>query len=206
MQVFLALLTLAGQAPQPQQTERPIGWESLFNGKDLTGWKLLGEAKKSKWKAEGGVLVNAGRGCNLETEKAFRDFKLHVEFKVPKHSNSGVYLRGRYEVQVEDSYGQKPHGGVCGAIYSRIVPSENASKQAGEWQDFDITLVGQYVTVVYNGKKIIDNQEIEGITGGALDVNEHEAGPLYIQGDHGSVDYRKIRIQTPPEPAKSAKK
>jgi 3-keto-disaccharide hydrolase len=178
----------------------------LFNGKDLTGWKPLGDAKKSKWKAEGGVLVNTGRGCNLETEKTFRDFKLHVEFRVPKHSNSGVYLRGRYEVQVEDSYGKKPNAGACGAIYSRISPSENASKPAGEWQSFDITLVGQYVTVVYNGKKIIDNQEIEGITGGALDVNEHEAGPIYIQGDHGSVDYRKIRIQTPPEASKTAKK
>lgn len=186
-------------ARRERQWGTPI---ELFNGRNLDGWKPLGDPKSSKWHVVDSVLTNADRGANLVTEKSFRDFKLHVEFKVPSHSNSGVYLRGRYEIQVEDSFGKQASGGSCGALYSRIVPKENASRPPNEWQTFDITLIGQYLTLEHNGKKVIDNQEVAGVTGGAIDSKEHEPGPIYIQGDHGSVEYRKITL-TPALPVES---
>lgn len=164
----------------------------LFNGKDLSGWIPLGE--KNQWVAENGVLKSPRSGVNLRTEKTFSDFKLHVEFRYPKGSNSGVYLRGRYEVQIEDSKGSEPWLGGLGAVYGFIKPSEMAAKAAGEWQSYDITLIGRRVTVVANGKMIIQNQEIPGITGGALDSKEAEPGPIFFQGDHGPVEYRNIII------------
>ena len=165
----------------------------LFNGKDLTGWKALG---KNQWIVENGVLKSPHSGANLITEQKFNDFKLHVEFRCPSGSNSGLYLRGRYEVQIEDSKGKQPQKDLLGAVYGFITPSEMAAKDAGEWQSYDITLVGRMITVVLNGKKIICNQAIPGITGGALDSNEGEPGPLYIQGDHGPIEYRNI-VLTP---------
>ena len=133
-------------------------------------------------------------GSNLITNRKFTDFKLHIEFRYPKESNSGVYLRGRYEVQVADSKGQEPLKDLLGAIYGFIPPSEMVARDAGEWQWYDITLIGRMVTVSCNGKMVICNQAIPGITGGALDSNEGEPGPIYLQGDHGPVDYRNIII------------
>ncbi|HOJ53501.1 MAG TPA: DUF1080 domain-containing protein [Phycisphaerae bacterium] len=166
----------------------------LFNGKDLTGWKPLGDPAKFNWKVVDGILHCDGRAANIVTEETFGDFKLHVEFKVPQGGNSGVYLRGRYEIQVADSHGRPPGEHDCGGLYSRLAPKENASKPAGEWQTFDITLIDHYMTVVWNGKLVHDNVEIEGITGGAIDSKENEPGPIYLQGDHTSIDYRKITL------------
>jgi Domain of Unknown Function (DUF1080) len=165
----------------------------LFDGTSLEGWHALGE---NQWKAETGILRSPKSGANFVTDKTFIDFKLHIEFRYPKGSNSGVYLRGRYEVQIEDSKGLEPLKDLLGSIYGFIAPSEMVAKAPGEWQTYDITLVGRMVTVVANGKTIICNQEIPGITGGALDSNEGEPGPLLLQGDHGPVDYRNI-ILTP---------
>ena len=174
-------------------------WEApieLFNGKNLDGWKPLGDPNKFKWKVVDGVLTNKGAGgsANIVSEKKFKDFKLHVEFRVPKNGNSGVYLRGRYEVQVLDDHGKPPSAGGCGAIYSRLIPSRNVSGKPGEWQTFDIELVGYYVTVKHNGKTVIKNQLVEGITGGAIDSNEAAPGPIFLQGDHGKIEYRKITL------------
>jgi hypothetical protein len=198
-----------GSSKKSFTAERHRDWADpieLFNGKDLTGWKPIGNPKKSRWKAVNGIMTNTDRGANIVSERTFGDMKVRVEFRVPKHSNSGVYLRGRYEIQVEDSSGQRATSGSCGAIYGRITPTENASKPADEWQTFEATLIGQYITLIHNGKKVIDNQEIEGITGGALDVNETDPGPIYLQGDHGSVEYRKVMIWTPAEPRHTASK
>ncbi len=177
--------------------ERQRAWGEpveLINGRDLAGWKPIGDAK-SFWRIVDGALANTGEGgANIVTEKTFRDFKAHVEFRIPQHSNSGIYLRGRHEIQVEDSYGKEMGAGSCGAIYGRIVPKVNASKPAGEWQTFEVKLLGMYVTVVLNGQTIIDNQEIKGMTGGALDNDENAPGPFYLQGDHGPVDYRKFTV------------
>lgn len=166
----------------------------LFNGKDLSGWHAMGE--KNQWIVENGVLTSPKSGSNIATDQVFTDFQLHVEFKYPKGSNSGVYLRGRYEVQIEDSKGMEPLVDLFGSVYGFILPNEMAAKDAGEWQSYDITLVGRRVTVVANGKTIICDQSIPGITGGAINSKEGEAGPIFFQGDHGPVEFRNI-VLTP---------
>lgn len=164
----------------------------LFNGKDLSGWHASG--KTNQWVVENGVLKSPRSGSNIISDQKFDDFKLHIEFRYPEHSNSGVYLRGRYEVQVEDNYGKEPSSHLLGGVYGFLTPNEMAAKQAGEWQSYDITLVGRLVTVVVNGKEVITRQTIPGITGGALDSKEGDPGPIMMQGDHGPVEYRNIVI------------
>ncbi|MHC4443212.1 MAG: 3-keto-disaccharide hydrolase [Planctomycetota bacterium] len=171
----------------------------LFNGKDLANWTVMEKSQPNKWKVIDGIMTNTGHGANIVCGRKFQDFKLHVEFKIPAGSNSGVYLRGRYEIQVEDTYGKKANPNICGSLYGRLAPSVNASAKAGEWQTFDVTLIDSYVTLVHNGKKTIDNQELVGITGGAIDSDEAGPGPFYLQGDHGAVYYRKITV-TPAKP------
>jgi len=167
----------------------------LFNGRDLAGWHTVGGA--NQWSAVGGVLTNAKGGANLVTDAVFTDFKLHVEVRYPARGNSGVYLRGRHEVQVEDSVVTKADAeatGGLGAIYGFLIPNQNAAKGAGQWETLDITLVGRLVTVVLNGKRIICEAEIPGPTGGALDSKEGTPGPIMLQGDHGPVEYRNLTI------------
>lgn|SRR5574343_214656 len=176
------------------RNDKPVVWGTpvkLFNGKDLTGWEALGN---NQWIVENGVLKSPKSGANIRSTKTFTDFKLHIEFRYPEHSNSGVYLRGRYEVQISDSKGSEPSNGDLGAIYGFIKPLMNAAKAPGEWQSYDITLVGRVVTVMANGKLIIQNQEIPGITGGAIDSEEGLPGPIMMQGDHGPIEYRNIII------------
>lgn len=182
------------RAPSLHRDKAPV-WGApikLFNGKNLTGWHPSGEV--NQWQAINGVLTSMKPGSNLISDQQFEDFKLHIEFRYPKESNSGVYLRGRYEVQVADNHGEEPLKDYFGAIYGFIEPIEQVAKPAGEWQSYDITLVGRVVTVVANGKMIICNQVIPGITGGALDSKEGEPGPIMLQGDHGSIEYRNIVI------------
>ena len=166
----------------------------LFNGSDLTGWRVLGGT--NRWQAVNNVLRNTASGGNLVTEGKYSDFKLHLEFRYPKGSNSGVYLRGRYEVQIADSIPAEPVNDLLGSVYGFLSPSEIANRKPDEWQSYDITLLGRMVTVVLNGKTVISNQEIPGITGGALDSDEGAPGPLMLQGDHGVIEYRNI-VLTP---------
>jgi Domain of Unknown Function (DUF1080) len=183
------------RAPTLKRSVDPV-WGApitLFNGTDLKGWKADGV---NQWVAEAGVLKSSKAGANLMTEQTFSDFKLHVEFRYPKGSNSGVYLRGRYEVQVADSKGTGPAYDQLGAVYGFLVPTEMVAKEPGEWQNYDITLTGRMITVVANGKTIICNAEIPGITGGAIDSKEGDPGPIMFQGDHGPVEFRNI-ILTP---------
>jgi hypothetical protein len=177
---------------------------TLFNGRDLSGWKLI-KSERNAWTVEDGALVNRPPAHvegqprvvtgNLRTEREFEDFNLKLEVNVPEGSNSGVYLRGIYEIQVMDSYGKPldPHN--MGALYSRVTPSMSAEKPAGQWQTLDMTLVDRHVTVILNGKKIIDNQPALGCTGGALWSDEFRPGPIYLQGDHGAVSYRNIVLR-----------
>lgn len=164
---------------------------SLFNGHDLAGWHAIGT---NEWEAANGVLRNKKSGGNLVTDQTFADFKLHAEFRYPAGSNSGVYLRGRYEVQIADTPAVEPTNGSLGAVYGFLTPGDMAARKPGEWQAFDITLAGRMVTVVLNGRTIICNQEIPGITGGALDSQEGAPGPLLLQGDHGPIEFRNIRV------------
>lgn len=184
----------AARAPKLAYIKNPK-WSKpiqLFNGKDVKGWKPSGE--KNQWVVEDGILKSPESGSNLISEQEFEDFKLHVEFKVPEGSNSGIYLRGRYEVQITDDYGSEPSNVLFGGVYGFLTPNEMAAKPASEWQTYDITLIGRRVTIVANGNTIISEQNIPGITGGAIDSKEGEPGPFMIQGDHGPVSFRKFVV------------
>ena len=177
----------------------PRAWtkpESLFNGNNLDGWQPIGNVANNHWVVKSGLLVNEARGANLESTRKFRDFKLHFEVNCPERANSGFYLRGRYEVQLEYEPAQsEPMNRQMGSIYGRIAPSKELPRTPGKWETFDVTLVGRTVTVVRNGITVIDRKEIEGITGGALDADEGEPGPFYIQGDHtGGLEFRNITV------------
>jgi hypothetical protein len=187
----------AKRAPRLTRPKAPTWGEpiQLFNGRDLTNWKPINNPKNN-WKVENGVLHNTASGSDLATERTFTDFKLRAEFRYPKGSNSGIYLRGRYEAQIEDDYGLEPESHRIGGIYGFVDPVENAAKPAGEWQTYEITLVGRVVTIVLNDKTVVCEREIPGITGGALDSDEGAPGPLYLQGDHGPVEFRSI-VLTP---------
>ncbi len=178
---------------------------SLFNGKDIKGWRPIDPKRANGFKVVNGTLrndpVQPKNGeylsyGNLRTEQEFSDFNLKLEVNVPKGNNSGVYLKGLYEIQVMDSYGLELDSHHMGALYSRITPSEAVEKPGGEWQTLDITLVDRHVSVILNGKKIIDNQAVDGPTGGAISADVFAPGPIYLQGDHGNVAYRNI-ILTP---------
>lgn len=169
---------------------------NLFNGKDLSGWHGLVPNLALGWALKDGAMANVAGANNLVSDQAFWNFKLHVEYRVGKDSNSGIGLRGRYEVQILEDYGKPPNKHSNGALYSRVAPAVNASKPVGEWQTYDIRLVGQQVTVVLNDQKIIDKQEIEGLTAIAGNADEGKPGPIILQGDHGPVEFRKI-VLTP---------
>ncbi len=185
----------AVRAPSLHRNKPPVWGKPvrLFDGKDTKGWHMSGEI--NQWVVENGILKSPKPGSNIITDASFTDFKLHIEFRYPENGNSGVYLRGRYEVQVLDDKATEPWRAGIGSIYGFLTPSEViAAKKPGVWQTYDITLVGRTVTVVANGKTIICNQLIPGITGGALNSNEGEPGPLMLQGDHEPIEYRNIII------------
>jgi 3-keto-disaccharide hydrolase len=178
---------------------------TLFNGKDLTGWRLINEESANGYSAIDGVLdVNPAQVegeehihyGNLRTDAVFEDFNIKLEVNIPAGSNSGVYLRGMYEIQVFDSYKKELDSHNMGGVYSRITPTVNAEKPAGTWQTLDITLCDRHSTVILNGIKIIDNQPVYGPTGGAIISDVFAPGPIYLQGDHGKVQYRNI-VLTP---------
>lgn len=172
---------------------------ALFNGKDLTGWRLIDPRADNGWSVQDGVLMNRvekGKHFgNLRTAAEFEDFNLKLELRTMAASNSGVYLRGIYEVQVAETFGKPLNPHNMGALYSRITPSVAAEKPPGEWQTLDITLVDRHLTVILNGKNIIDNQPVLGCTGGALTSDEFKPGPIYLQGDHSNIDYRNIVLR-----------
>ncbi len=165
---------------------------TLFNGVDLAGWQVI--QGPSQWEVVDGILRNNKQGGNLVTDERFEDFQLHVEARYGPQGNSGVYLRGRYEVQVLDGPTEEPDALLQGGIYGFLAPSEIVTNGPGEWNTFDITLVGRRVTIVVNGTTVISRQIIPGITGGALDSDEGAPGPLMLQGDHTAIEYRNIGL------------
>jgi hypothetical protein len=173
---------------------------TLFNGKDLSGWTMTKTTSSSSvWKVENGTLITPGEGPELINNSKFEDFKLHIEFNCGPDSNSGVYLRGRYEVQIESESTDEPPSHHTGGVYGFLAPSPELPRKPGQWQNFDVTLIGRMITIIQNGQTIINNQEIPGITGGALDSHEALPGPIYLQGsEKGHVAFRNIVI-TPAE-------
>jgi hypothetical protein len=178
--------------PMPKTWSKP---EPIFDGKDLTGWEpFQGE---SHWAVQNGELVNVTKGADLKSTRKFQDFKLHIELNCPDGGNSGIYMRGRYEIQV--AYEKEPDNfHSMGSIYGMLAPSREMPRKPGQWESLDATLVGRWITLVRDGETILDHQEIAGITGGALDANEGEPGPFYLQGDHtGGMKYRNITVSVP---------
>ena len=186
------------RAPELKRSE-PKAWsdpEPLFDGKDLNGWEPTDPAQ-SHWTARDGELVNEAHGSNIKSTRKFDDFKLHIEFNCPDDGNSGVYLRGRYEVQLEyEPLSHNPPERRIGSIYGFLTPAADLPRKPGTWESYDVMLVGRTVTIVRDGVLTIDHKEIPGITGGALDANEGDPGPFYLQGDHtGGLKFRNIRVQ-----------
>jgi ketosteroid isomerase-like protein len=197
-----AALPFVGRRAPILRRPGPVAWSAprpLFNGKDLTGWSPT-SSSRNYWAVRDGTLVTtASEGANLFTVEKFQDFKLHVEFRLPKGGDSGVFLRGRYEVQARsDTANGWPGALTSGAIYSFLVPNENASLGPDRWQSFDITLVGRRVTVVLNGKTVLADAIIPGLSGSALDADEGAPGPIMLQGEETKpVEFRNITIRVP---------
>jgi hypothetical protein len=190
-------VTWSGRRAPALRRAAPPTWGEplrLFNGVDLAGWHVV--QGTNEWEVVDGVLRNVRTGGNLVTDQTFTDFQLQLEFRYATQGNSGVYLRGRYEVQILDGPTEEPDSHVQGAIYGFLTPSEVVTSGPDEWNTFDITLVGRLVTVVVNGKTVISEQAIPGITGGALDSDEGAPGSILLQGDHSPIEYRNI-VLTP---------
>jgi hypothetical protein len=191
--------------PQPDLDEVQFGEPiELFNGKDLTGWRLSNPEKENGWRVEDGVLTNStpktdfgayGDYGNLRTDQEFEDFHLTIEYNVPSGGNSGIYLRGMYEAQVVDRDSRMQGIQGPGAIFGRIEPSENAGNPGGEWNRYEFTLVYRHITVVLNGRTVIDNQPLLGCTGGGMNSNDTLPGPIFLQGDHTSIQYRNMILR-----------
>ncbi len=195
-------VSLSGMPAPALDHRAPAAWSTpkpLFDGKDLDGWEPIGNVSQNHWVVQDGLLINQEHGANLKTTEKFNDFKAHFEVNCPDDANSGFYLRGRYELQLEyEPADQNPPNRKMGSIYGRIAPAVEMPPTPGKWESFDVTLVGRTVTVLRNGTMIIDHKQIDGITGGALDANEGEPGPFYIQGDHtGGLKFRNITVAVP---------
>ena len=173
--------------------QKPV---ELFNGQDMSGWRVtVPNRSLEEWKVDGGVVKNgAGKAPDIASAGKFWNFDLHIEFRVAHHSNSGVGLRGRYEVQIYGDHGEPVSKHSNGALYSRIAPAVNATLAPEAWQTFDIRFIGREVTVKLNGKTLIDKKDVEGYTAMATDPNEDQPGPIMLQGDHGPVEFRKVTV------------
>ena len=199
---LFAVTVLAGNLALAEEKEE--GFRPLFNGKDLTGWHLRNPNGHSAWKVEDGVLHNALKkgehGVDLITDDKFWNFTVRYEYMVPDGSNSGFYLRGRHEIQILGDHAKgKPDKGGNGAIYQHTQPTQYAGKPGGEWQTVEATMIGDKVTVVLNGVKIHDNVTVERATGSELDRDVDKPGPFFLQGDHGEVSFRNVRVKELPK-------
>lgn len=188
-----------GPAPDLSAIEFGTPVDLLKDG--LEGWDECPNGNPFLWTFSDGVLENAHcqekrRGANLRTQRDdFLDFNLVCEVRLPPKGNSGIYLRGRYEIQLADSISRALDEHAMGAYYGRVAPSVRAEKAADEWQTLDITLCERHLTVVLNGVTVIDNAPVTGVTGGAVDSDDFSAGPIVLQGDHSGVAIRKAVLR-----------
>lgn len=194
--VLIIVLTCALITSAQSAHAKKRNWISLFNGQDLTGWHLRNPAGPNGWKIQDGVYVNTPPSTDIQTDREYYDFRLHVEFKVSEgNGNSGVYMRDKYEVQIFNSHGKPPIDTGCGALYMRIAPAVNASKPPGKWQTYDITFIGKRLIVIHNRQKVLDVADVGPMGTGASSNRPDGPGPLRLQGDHDAVSFRNIRIR-----------
>jgi hypothetical protein len=202
--------TLSGTATDHSSTIRWIGVRApdlrtptalqqgaplvIFTGHTLSGWTLRNGSLPYCWHTEEGILFNDQSCADLKSNVDFMNFHLHLEFRLDDEGGSGVYLRGRYEVQIANDGNGQPSTRSTGAIFGHIAPILSAGKKPGEWQTLEVTLIGREVTVRLNNHAVIANEQIPGPTGAALDSNEDRPGPIMLQGDHGRVSFRNIVI------------
>jgi hypothetical protein len=216
---WLCLFSLAAafgcvSLAETAENEAPKGFEPLFNGKDLSGWKVNEGGNQAVWGAENGILFVNGRGGGwLMTEKEYADFELRLEFKLPPRGNSGVALRSPMkgdpayvgmEIQILDDHWYKEKKNypglrptqLTGAIYDVVPPAKDATKPVGEWNQMQITAKGRHITVVLNGTKIVD-ANLDDYKNRA---NKHpgllrEKGHLGLQSHDGRVEFRNLYVK-----------
>jgi hypothetical protein len=203
---ILTIASLALAASFAHAADEEQGFTPLFNGKDTAGWKLRNPNGHNSWSVlPDGVLKNTvekgTHGTDLVTDKKFWNFTVRFEYMTPKGSNSGFYLRGRHELQILGDYSPegKPSLGGNGALYNFKAPDQFVTKPAGEWQTVEATMIGSRITVILNGVKIHDNVVCDRATGSEIDNKVNEPGPIFLQGDHGTVSFRNIRIKELPK-------
>jgi len=203
---LLILTTLVAVGPLTvTAAETGKGFHPLFDGKDLTGWKLREAGGYNSWAVlPGGILKNTVEkgvhGTDLVSEQKFWNFTVRYEYMTPKDSNSGFYLRGRHEIQILGDHESGKATDTCnGSIYGFRAPDKFVTRPAGEWQTVEATIIGNRITVILNGVKIHDNVECDRATGSEIDGNVKEPGPIFLQGDHGTVSFRNIRIKELPK-------
>src|SRR5688572_15029457 len=201
MRNLLLALAVAGLPPaMAGAAEKEEGFRPLFNGKDTAGWHLRNPQGHNSWSVEDGVLKNTVsegvHGTDLVTDKKYRDFTVRYEYLVPENSNSGFYLRGRHELQILGDHARgKTSLGGNGAIYNFKAPDKFVSLPGDKWQTAEATIIGDKITLVLNGEKVHDNVACDRPTGSELDDNVDEPGSIFLQGDHGTVSFRKMRIK-----------
>jgi hypothetical protein len=183
------------------QEHAPVGkgWICLLPENNMEGWKPRHADRPMSWALVDGVLVNSSghdkKGVDIVTERHFDDFEIYYEYMLPEHSNSGLYLRGRYEIQILSDHGEEAAAHSNGGLYSKCAPAKNVSKPDGEWQSVYATIKDKTVNVWLNGFKTVDNFTVQGQTGGALDENYGTPGAIMLQGDHGSIHVRVLKIR-----------
>lgn len=182
----------------PENGPKGAGWVELFNHRDLAGWHLRYPDQPNSWTVADGILHNRGPGVDLVTDEKFWNFEAYYEYRVPRGSNSGFYLRGRYEIQIYDSFGKKAEAHQDGSLYGLKAPTTNVSREAEQWQSVYARIVDKKVTVILNGQKIIDAFEVTRATGAEIDQAYDKSGPIFLQGDHGTVDFRYVFVRPLP--------
>ncbi len=226
---LLAVFFLAWISCQPAEQAGPTAppepviqseWVDLFNGTDLSGWHEREPENPNRpkrpngWKINDGVYENHPPSVDIQTDEEYYDFQLHVEFNIQEertegsdsgfNGNAGMYLRDKYEVQILDSHGDVRWSNGSGALYRRIAPAVNVAKPLGEWQTFEISFVGRRLTVDYNETRVLNNVDVGPQGTGGASKRDDGPGPLRIQGDHGKVFFRNVRIRPLTEEAAKA--
>lgn len=199
------VLAVTGRRSPALDRAAPARWSeprAIFNGRDLSGWEpLRGANPPSNWRVDDDVIVLAKGGPGLRTTERFDDFKLRAEYSCPAEGNTGIYLRGRYELQLEEESAVAPPDRRTGAIYGFVGPAEAPPRRPDAWRSLEVTLVGRRVTVVLDGSTLYADREIPGITGEALDSDEGAPGPFVLQASHrlaaGVIRFRNLTVATP---------